>query len=112
MKSWSRSGIARPVGYPHRLRADGAFSNIFFRKSESCATILLAIANLIHSPLHLPHNEGVGNRRPRGQKRKYGLGGRRNPLKRLVSDKRIQGNPSLFPLIFLARAWPDFARFG
>jgi hypothetical protein len=30
------------------------------------------------------------------EKRKNALGGRRNPLKRLVSDKEIQDNPSLF----------------
>jgi len=30
------------------------------------------------------------------EKRKNALGGRRNPLKKLISDKEIQENPSLF----------------
>jgi hypothetical protein len=46
-----------------------------------------------------------------GEKKKC-PGGRRKPLKRLVSAKRIQGNSKPFPLIVLARAWLDFARFG
>jgi hypothetical protein len=44
-------------------------------------------------------------------KRKKGLRGRRNPLKRLDSDKEIQENPSLFPLIGFDQAWPGFAGF-
>jgi len=39
-------------------------------------------------------------------------GGQRNPLKRLKTDKRIQGNPSFFPLIFLARIWIRLEKFG
>jgi hypothetical protein len=37
-------------------------------------------------------------------------GGQRNPLKRLDSDKEIQGNQSLFSWRNLAWAWPGFAR--
>jgi hypothetical protein len=50
--------------------------------------------------------------RPKKKKR---LGGRRNPLKRLISAKEIQGNPSLFFCkIWLEAglAWLDFAEFG
>ena len=42
-------------------------------------------------------------------------GGQRNPLKRLVSDKRIQGKPSRFlGKIWLgsASAWLGFEKFG
>jgi hypothetical protein len=38
-------------------------------------------------------------------------GGQRKPLKRLDSDKGIQGNPSLFSLILFARDWPGLAGF-
>ena len=48
------------------------------------------------------------NRRTRGGKRKYALGGRRKPLKRLDPDKEIQA----FPLVVLGQAWLDLARFG
>ena len=43
-----------------------------------------------------------------GQERKNGLGGRRNPLKRLNSDKEIKG----FPLIFLAQFGQVWENFG
>ena len=43
-----------------------------------------------------------------GQERKNGLGGRRNPLKRLDSDKEIKG----FPLIFFGAIWPGLGKFG
>jgi hypothetical protein len=49
---------------------------------------------------------------PGGQERKKRPGGPRNPLKRLVSAKRIQGNQSFFSLIFLGWAWLGFAGFG
>jgi hypothetical protein len=45
----------------------------------------------------------------------FAPGGRRNLLKRLISDKGIQGNPSQkFCSILLAsvRAWLDLAKFG
>jgi hypothetical protein len=45
------------------------------------------------------------------QERFFALGGRDNPLKRLISAKKIQGNPSLFSLILFAWAWPGFAGF-
>jgi hypothetical protein len=38
----------------------------------------------------------------RRQEEIFALGGRRNRLKRLISDKGIQGNPSPIPLISLA----------
>src|ERR1700685_1978693 len=41
--------------------------------------------------------------------------GQRNPLKRLISDKEIQGNPSLFLcwiLLGVGRALLDLAKFG
>jgi hypothetical protein len=47
--------------------------------------------------------------------RKKSCGGQRKPLKRLVSAKRIQGNPSPVPLIVLLRlGWIllDLAKFG
>jgi hypothetical protein len=50
-----------------------------------------------------------------GMKRKNGLRGQRNLLKRLDPDKRIQGNPSLFLLIFFAclvAILLDLAKFG
>src|ERR1700728_690991 len=45
----------------------------------------------------------------------FGLGGQRNPLKSLDSDKRIQGNPSLFLgflLLRLCLALLSLAKFG
>jgi hypothetical protein len=45
----------------------------------------------------------------------FGPGGHDNPLKRLISAKRIQGNPSFFlcfSLPGLARALLDFEQFG
>src|ERR1700734_3164498 len=53
-------------------------------------------------------------RAARGE-RFFAPGGRRNLLKRLISDKGIQGNPSqIFCSILLAsvRAWLDLAKFG
>jgi hypothetical protein len=50
-----------------------------------------------------------------GAKKKKCLGGQRNPLKRLDSDKRIQGNQSFFLGLSLARlGWAllDLAKFG
>jgi hypothetical protein len=45
-------------------------------------------------------------------KRKKGLGGRRNPLKRPISAKEIQGNATSFSLIFFGPAWLGFAGLG
>jgi len=53
-------------------------------------------------------------RRQRPKKKKC-LGGQRNPLKRLISDKGIQGNQSFFSWISLAGlglALLDLAKFG
>jgi hypothetical protein len=53
-------------------------------------------------------------RHPRPEK-KNRRGGSRNPLKRLISDKEIKGNPSLFLCriwLELGQAWLDFAEFG
>ena len=54
-------------------------------------------------------------RGPREPRKKNRLGGQRKPLKRLDSDKRIQGNPSLFlGFISLSLGWIllDLAQFG
>jgi hypothetical protein len=47
----------------------------------------------------------------RGRERKMARG-QRNPLKRLKTDKRIQGNPSVFLCFSFVRAWLGFAGFG
>jgi hypothetical protein len=41
----------------------------------------------------------------------FALGGRHNPLKRLNSDKEIQGNPSPFSWKYLAWAWAGLGGF-
>jgi hypothetical protein len=61
---------------------------------------------------------GIVDERVSGSGRAYGReiknapGGQRNSLKRLDSDKKIQGNPSFFSWICLARALPGLAAFG
>jgi hypothetical protein len=55
----------------------------------------------------------AGRCRPQGEKK--AVGGQRKPLKRLVSAKRIQGNPSPFPLNSFSAfgwIWLDLAKFG
>jgi len=51
----------------------------------------------------------------KASKRKKCLGGQRKSLKRLKTDKRIQGNPSFFlwfSLDWLGGALLDLAKFG
>ena len=50
--------------------------------------------------------------RERGAEDISGPGGPRKSLKRLNSDKEIQGQPSRFLGNVFARAWPDLAEFG
>jgi hypothetical protein len=50
-----------------------------------------------------------------GAKKDFFAGGHDNRLKRLISDKEIQGNPSLFLgkiWLKLGPAWPDLGKFG
>jgi hypothetical protein len=60
----------------------------------------------------IAHRYYALNARPTRQERKNAPGGRRNPLKKLDPDKRIQGNPSLFSLIPLAWLGRNLARLG
>jgi hypothetical protein len=76
----------------------------------------------IRSPCYLGRmlgNESAGFARPIArewsQDKIFCPGGHDNPLKRLISAKRIQGNPSFFLCFSLperGRAWLDFEQFG
>jgi hypothetical protein len=80
--------------------------NICLLKIERRATVPLAMTNPIDSKAqgHLRNPPGRGHFHMEaelviaalGAKKKKCPGGRRKPLKRLVSAKGIQGNPSLF----------------
>jgi hypothetical protein len=63
----------------------------------------------------LPTGIPTAAARPEAEKEKMRLGGQRNPLKRLVSDKGIKGNQSLFlGKIWLDNGWPliGFEKLG
>jgi len=92
--------------------------NICFRKIESCGTVLFALTSLINSrredkaeaSVRRVFHNGIGHRGPRGRKEKM-PGGSAQALEKV---RFRHGNPRKskpFPLIFLAPAWQDFARF-
>jgi hypothetical protein len=61
------------------------------------------------------HGTPLYRQYPKARQRSQICAGKRKPLKKLDSDKRIQGNPSLFSMIFLAGfGWTllDLAKFG
>jgi hypothetical protein len=83
--------------------------NHFFRLSFA------KIGNSEYAP-SLVGRSGSGPRRPTSGKgageRFFALGGRRSPLKRLISAKEIKGNPRHFSLILFGPAWLGFGEFG
>jgi hypothetical protein len=64
--------------------------------------------NSLAHPLYASVMALIRRKRP---KKKKCLGGRRNPLKRPISDKEIQANPSFFSWKNLAGAWAGLAGF-
>ena len=85
-----------------RPTANAIRATFLFLKIENSAIIVLAMTDPIDrtDDKTMGRTAGsadlVGTAAPTGEKEKNGPGGRRKSLKTLVSDKRIQGNPSLF----------------
>jgi hypothetical protein len=75
-------------------------------------SVSVRTAAVASGPPRIPQDNGVTDRRPRGQKKKKEPGGSAQALEKAHSRQENPRKSKPFPLMVLARAWLDFARFG
>jgi hypothetical protein len=92
------------AAHPHEKLPPSWPSILLLEKQKPCYDPLV-----MSDVRKIPTKMEVFDFRAAGQKN-FCPGGRDNPLKRLVSDKEIKGNPSFFPWKNLAQAWAGLAR--
>src|SRR5271170_4149507 len=112
---WNRHGEARGTGVRWEMRVGNAVTPAYFHDCSGKLGSTHPAEGVRQASADANHAADVAFARERTRQNFFCPGGRDNPLKGLISDKRIQGNPSSFLgkiWLDLVLALPDLAKFG